>query len=319
VSTTTGNIEQRLLMHEKYAGPQAVAWDNVQFTVKQGDTTVLSFSDDFESGLGNWEAITGLTGNANNDSPTMFTSTDPLLFLNTDNPGSASAGYSSSLVEVDSTRAAWLQRQFPGRLPAGTHHLRLEMDVYRYKDPTRTDPWGVGNRVHILSDDQYDDPIWNFDSGDPSPGFTLNFWSGWNDDLGEEDWSHNGVWQHVVVERDLITTTGDIEIRLLLHDKYPGDQAVAWDNINLSVVSPCNDPRYDADDDDDVDQEDFGVFQACFTGMDAAEIDNPDVCRCMNSDGDTSIDQVDLSAFELCALGPEIQALATCDDGLSPP
>lgn len=317
VTTTTGNLEIRLLMHEKHEGPQAVAWDNVQLTVKQGETEIFSFSDDFESGLGNWAAMVGI---ANNDSPMTFTANDPLLYDNVDNPGSMSGGYSSNLASYDNTQAAWMQRQFPGLLTPGTHTLRLEMDVYRYIGEGVGDPWGVGNRVYVLTDDQYDDPSWHFDQGDPSPGFRLNYWPGWNDDLGEEDRTHDGVWQHVVIERDVTTATGNIEFRLLLHDKHAGPQAVAWDNISLSIVTPCHEPRFDLDGDLDVDQVDFGLFQVCITGVDdPAGIFDPEGCRCMNTDGDLDIDQSDFGAFQLCISGPTLAADPTCDDALPPP
>jgi hypothetical protein len=89
---------------------------------------------------------------------------------------------------------------------------------------------------------------------------------------------------------------------------------------------PCPNPqlRFDADDDGDVDQLDFSVFQACFTGAnDPAGIYDCQACRCMNSDNDTptdtDIDGDDLAAFEQCASGPGVAADVTCDDLLAPP
>jgi len=92
-----------------------------------------------------------------------------------------------------------------------------------------------------------------------------------------------------------------------------------------SVVCPliCYDPFADADGDADVDQDDFGAFQACFTGAaGGGPVDG--VCACFDRpepgfpDGDGDIDELDLDAFEACASGPEIAADTTCDDPVEP-
>jgi len=99
-----------------------------------------------------------------------------------------------------------------------------------------------------------------------------------------------------------------------------------FDDVVLSTEpwagSACRnaDVRFDADGDGDVDQDDFSVFQQCFTGSDApGPMPNCDLCRCMNSDGDPDIDGNDFLAFEECALGPDVVAPSGCDEGLSPP
>ncbi len=99
-----------------------------------------------------------------------------------------------------------------------------------------------------------------------------------------------------------------------------------FDDIELSVEpwsgSPClnEELRFDADNDGDVDQDDFAVFQACLTGTDDPyEVYDCQACRCMNSDGDQDIDEDDYGPFEACGSGPGIQAEESCDDGLAPP
>lgn len=72
-----------------------------------------------------------------------------------------------------------------------------------------------------------------------------------------------------------------------------------------------HDPAYDVDDDGDVDQADFAVFQACYMA-DWATISID--CRCMESDGDNDIDQAEYDAFEACASGAGIPANTACDD-----
>lgn len=92
-----------------------------------------------------------------------------------------------------------------------------------------------------------------------------------------------------------------------------------FDDIVLTVDTsslPCANPqlRFDADGDGDVDQADFAVMQACFTGPDAGPFDCLN-CRCMNTGGDTDIDGDDMAAFEQCLSGPGVVADPTCDDG----
>jgi hypothetical protein len=75
-----------------------------------------------------------------------------------------------------------------------------------------------------------------------------------------------------------------------------------------------HDPFADADGDNDVDQEDFGIFQACFTDTDdPGGAFDPVLCSCLDQDDDDDVDQQDLLAFELCASGPEVNAVPSCD------
>ncbi len=96
------------------------------------------------------------------------------------------------------------------------------------------------------------------------------------------------------------------------------DVVVTVDNAS----SPCANPnlRFDTDNDGDVDQTDFAVFQACYTG-DTPPGPSYDCgsCRCMNSNQDNLINGDDLNAFETCASGPGIAADVTCDNALAPP
>jgi len=82
----------------------------------------------------------------------------------------------------------------------------------------------------------------------------------------------------------------------------------------------CHDPFADADGDTDVDQDDFGVFQACFTGANPSPgAFDPEMCRCLDLDENSAVDEDDYGAFELCASGPDVPADASCDDGLPLP
>ncbi len=77
---------------------------------------------------------------------------------------------------------------------------------------------------------------------------------------------------------------------------------------------PCNlDVFADTDDDGDVDQADFAVFQRCRSGLDGGIPDEPSYCKCFDRRGDSElapndgdIDQWDYAEFEACATGPHI-------------
>jgi hypothetical protein len=190
---------------------------------------VTLMSEDFESGLGAWTAmVSNPPSGPDNDTPMLFSATDPLLYTNTGNPGSTSAGYSSDLAVYDDSQAEWIQRQFPSAVAAGTYQVRLELDLYVYRADGE-DPWGVGNRIYLLTDNQYNNPGWDFQAS-AAPGFRRSYWP------YDTEPANSGIWQHVVVDYELVTATGNIEVRLLQHDKHEGAQAVAWDNVTLTVV-----------------------------------------------------------------------------------
>jgi len=71
-------------------------------------------------------------------------------------------------------------------------------------------------------------------------------------------------------------------------------------------VPVCNRPFMDTDADGDVDQDDFGIFQICYTGSGIPIPDDPAYCMCFDSEGDNDIDQDDFTAFQNCATGPNI-------------
>lgn len=66
----------------------------------------------------------------------------------------------------------------------------------------------------------------------------------------------------------------------------------------------CNSPFADADADGDVDQEDFGMFQTCFSI--SGELLPDPACHCFDRAGDAYIDVIDLEEFMNCATGPAI-------------
>jgi hypothetical protein len=69
----------------------------------------------------------------------------------------------------------------------------------------------------------------------------------------------------------------------------------------------CPLPFADADEDGDVDQADFAMFQLCYTGAgDPGNLFDRKECKCFDRDNDSDIDGLDVSAFEDCATGPGI-------------
>jgi len=76
--------------------------------------------------------------------------------------------------------------------------------------------------------------------------------------------------------------------------------------IDLAATVPA-----DFDRDGDVDQEDFGRFQACLTGPVSPA--DPD-CAAADLDGDGNVDGDDFRAFRSCLSGPNVPLDATCNE-----
>ena len=68
----------------------------------------------------------------------------------------------------------------------------------------------------------------------------------------------------------------------------------------------------DADLDGDVDQADFGQFQACFTGAGAKLASNR--CYAYAMDNDLDVDLDDFAIFQQCISGPGLPAELNCTD-----
>ena len=77
----------------------------------------------------------------------------------------------------------------------------------------------------------------------------------------------------------------------------------------------CVDPFADADADDDVDQVDFGIWQACYSGDGHTHPDGSTYpCACFNREGsDDDVDGADFIAFDACYSGPTVPANPACD------
>ena len=90
------------------------------------------------------------------------------------------------------------------------------------------------------------------------------------------------------------------------------DEASVTHPLSMTVGGLCcNNPPADFDEDGDVDQDDFGLWQLCYTGSNNGI---PEDCACMDLDRDgVDIDQADFTRFQLCSAGPERPAAETCE------
>lgn len=81
--------------------------------------------------------------------------------------------------------------------------------------------------------------------------------------------------------------------------------------VKLTVLPPPFAPC-DFDQDGDVDLEDFGIFQACYSGPGIAQ--NTPACRGARLDGDDDVDLDDFQKFFNCLSGPGVLANVNCAD-----
>ena len=118
-------------------------------------------------------------------------------------------------------------------------------------------------------------------------------------------------WMPGEVVGSAVSNTLTVMWEMASPDEFSASHA---DAMAFDVVQACSDPFADADVDGDVDQEDFAVFQLCYTGAGGPIPTDPTYCVCLNTNGDSAIDAADLTAFEACSSGPEIPANPACDD-----
>jgi len=74
-------------------------------------------------------------------------------------------------------------------------------------------------------------------------------------------------------------------------------------NTTCATTLCCPIPFADGDVDGDVDQDDFGLWQLCFTNVNGGV---PAGCECCNQDGDDDVDGDDFQLFHDCWTGPQV-------------
>ncbi len=92
-------------------------------------------------------------------------------------------------------------------------------------------------------------------------------------------------------------------------DNGPGMNLAAFhlDNVRNRYID-CGRSRWaDSDDDGDVDMDDFGAFQVCYSGQTGTAADT---CGCFDRNQDGRVEDIDWVAFQNCALGPTVPVLA---------
>lgn len=82
----------------------------------------------------------------------------------------------------------------------------------------------------------------------------------------------------------------------ILQGRYSGP------NTTCAATLCCPLPFADADNDGDVDQDDFGAFQVCYNGAGAV----PTGCDCFDRNTDGKVDATDFNAFNNCFTGPNV-------------
>jgi len=81
---------------------------------------------------------------------------------------------------------------------------------------------------------------------------------------------------------------------------------VSFFSCSYSILT-CNTPFADADNDDDVDMDDFADFQNCYGPIGPVVDPQAYPCWCFDPNSSGQVDSVDLQAFTACASGPEIR------------
>ncbi len=81
-----------------------------------------------------------------------------------------------------------------------------------------------------------------------------------------------------------------------------------WDGEGCIPVQPCNTPFADADDDGDVDMDDFAALQLCLNiGLASPPALVPEECRCFDRNNNKIVgDSVDLLNFVTCGSGKDV-------------
>jgi len=85
-------------------------------------------------------------------------------------------------------------------------------------------------------------------------------------------------------------------------DCQPPDGIWQGPNTTCAETSCCPYPFADGDHDRDVDQADFGLWQACYDGGNGLIAG----CECFDRDGDNDVDGADFIEFANCFTGAEV-------------
>jgi M6 family metalloprotease-like protein len=154
----------------------------------------------------------------------------------------------------------------------------------------------------------------SFATGAYTPAFTVPSSYG-NPLAGRQAWTGNsGGFITTTVNLPAAAAGRTIKLRWRLGSDT-GVSAAGWyvDEISIADGQNCcaSVPSIgDLDADGDVDQDDFGLFQACYSGPGAPQTDP--ACNLARMDADTDVDGDDYAVFVKCRSGPTVPADPNC-------
>jgi hypothetical protein len=137
----------------------------------------------------------------------------------------------------------------------------------------------------------------------PSP---LVIGRGWN---GQQDVESGDIWLGAKHYGFHVMRTNDETAGYEL----PNNRA--WMDAAVPPFQLCNEPFADVDGDDDVDLDDFAIFQLCFTGPLGSL---PTGCSCLDRQQDGDVDNFDFNAFSDCTTGANVPWEAGLTPNCSP-
>lgn len=96
-------------------------------------------------------------------------------------------------------------------------------------------------------------------------------------------------------------------------DRGNAESDSQWSLVRFEIgrTAVCPKPFADVDGDKDVDMDDFGEFQRCYTGISFGIADG---CSCFDRNSNGGIDNDDFLKFTACRSGPAIPANPACGD-----
>jgi len=115
--------------------------------------------------------------------------------------------------------------------------------------------------------------------------------------LSRQQWTAANVYQPF----DLVFTSPGNGHRLEFRTYYLGNAQLDQDRVDVFLNGNVL-PAADFDLDGDVDQNDFGFFQACFSG---SEVPYEPGCKDADLNGNGAVDQTDFGAFRDCMGGAD--------------
>lgn len=187
-------------------------------------------------------------------------------------------------------------------------------------------PGGVRIRARAWAEGTPEPEIWHVQCIDPAD---VAYRSGVAGTGAQEEAAADQSSNLSYVDIDDLSAGPSPEYRCFNNIDDDGDSLIdcADPDCDPDPACACHDPFADADGDDDVDQVDFALFQACFTGSNPGG-SIPAACECFDredanadgffnppDDGNQDVNgTTDLDKFEACATGPGIAADPACDN-----